>query len=170
MVVTSDDSVEMTTEFVVSADRLTIRFQVTNHRDTDIYLASRANSTIGSANLVPRSDGVVEISHRKYTAPECPVLLYAPPPRPPTLRVQPNQTVTEEFHVPVPFVGNHPLLADEDDFLAPMPPRPYRTVFCIGVVPPAVDQPHQQKHSHLYEAMDFDFDKQVNICGPVHTV
>lgn len=170
LVVTSDDSVEMTTEFIVSPDRLTIRFEVTNHRDTDIYFAHRANSTIGSANVVPRSDGVVEISRRKYTAPECPVLLYAPPPLPATFRVQPNQTVNEEFEVPLPFAGNHPLLADDDDFLAPMPTRPYRTVFCTGLVPPAVDQPRQQQHSNLYEAKDFDFDKQVNICGPVQAV
>ncbi|MFF2087889.1 hypothetical protein ACFVVM_29265 [Nocardia sp. NPDC058176] len=170
IVVTQDDDIEMDTEFVTGADRLSVRFQVTNHRDTDIYFANGANSTIGSANLVPRSDGVVEISRRKYTAPECPVLLYAPPPRPDTLRVGPGQTVTEEFDVPVPFVGNHPLLADGDDFLASMPPRPYRTVFCIGVVPPVVDEPQQRKHSNLYEAMDFDFDEQVNICSPVHTV
>ncbi|MEU4649444.1 hypothetical protein [Nocardia fluminea] len=169
LVVTSDDSVEMTTEFVVSPDRLTIRFQVTNHRDTDIYFANRANSTIGSANLVPRSDGVVEISRREYTAPECPVLLYAPPPLPATLRVQPNQMVNEKLDVPLPFAGNHPLLAD-DDLLAPMPTRPYRTVFCTGLVPPAVDQPRQQQPSNLYEATDFDFDKQVNICGPVQAV
>ncbi|MFD3706145.1 hypothetical protein ACFWUP_23650 [Nocardia sp. NPDC058658] len=114
----------MATEFMVSPDRLTIGFQVTNLRDNDVYFANRANSTIGPANLVPRSDGVVEISRRKYTTPQCPVLMYAPPPLPATLRVQPGQTVNEEFDVPVPFVGNHPLLADDDEFLAPMPPRP----------------------------------------------
>lgn len=170
VVITQDDSIEMDTEFIASADQLTIRFHVTNHRDDDIYFANRPNSTTGSANLVPRSDGVVEISRRQYWAPECPVLLYAPPPRPDTVRVRPHQTVTEEFDVPVPFVGSHPLLGDDDDYLAPMPPRPYRAVFCIGVVPTVVDQPRQQEHSNLYEAMDFDFDKQVNVCSPAHIV
>ncbi|MGW5440522.1 hypothetical protein [Nocardia asteroides] len=170
LVVTDDDSIEMDTEFVASADRLTIRFQVSNHRDTDIYFANRPNSTIGSANLVPRSDGVVEISRRKYTTTDCPALLYAPPPRPDTVRVSPHQTIEEEFEVPVPFVGNHPLLGDDYDYLAPMPPRPYRVAFCIGVVPTTVDQPRQREHSNLYDAMDFDYERQVNICSPVHTV
>ncbi|MFD3705793.1 hypothetical protein ACFWUP_21855 [Nocardia sp. NPDC058658] len=170
VVVTKDDSIQMDTEFVAKADRLIIRFQLTNHRDADIYFANRANSTTGPANLVPRSDGIVEISRRKYTTPECPVLNAAPPPLPPTLRVQPGQTVADEFDVPLPLVGNHPIFGHADYYLTPMPARPYRAVFCVGVVPPIVDQPHQQKHSNLYEATDFDFSMQVNICGQVHTV
>ncbi|MFD0366341.1 hypothetical protein ACFQZZ_33330 [Nocardia sp. GCM10030253] len=176
-VVTQDSSVELAADFDTAPDRLVIRYRVTNHRRDPLFLADRVRTSRlppeQAYNLVPRSDQVVEISRRFYPIGQCPIAASRPPDPPEMVRVDPGATYGSEFTVAVPFEVEHPMTSEAARFLAPMPPRPYPVVFCVGAVPTQRPNPSPDRGdtTHpLYSPHGFQFEAQTTFCTPVHMV
>ncbi|MFD3509307.1 hypothetical protein [Nocardia sp. NPDC058666] len=145
---------------------------MTNRRSEPLYVAARIPDPDGGYGVpqhyvIPRSDGVVEISKRFFRVVDCPVLRARPVPVATFLRVEPGATLTEQFPVALPLTTIHPEGPLNNGELAPMPARPDRIVFCVGLVPPvpADPKPFEEDGEQRYGYRDFDTDAQTHLCS-----
>ncbi|MFE6923790.1 hypothetical protein ACFVAV_22385 [Nocardia sp. NPDC057663] len=163
---------KLDTTFDLRGDRIVVGYRLTNHRSEAVYVAVRVPDADGDRGvqghyIVPRSDGIVEISKRFFRPADCPKLLYIPPPTPASLRIDPGATFAEEFNVSLPLTTIHPYEPLDPGDLAPMPSRPGHIVFCVGLMRSmtTTPEPTERDGEQRYDYRDLDFKAQTHLCS-----
>lgn len=171
-VAADDPSIELDTTFDSTGNRIVVAYRLTNHRSEAVYVVARVPDADGKGGaqghyVVPRSDGIVEISKRLIRSVDCPKLRYMAPPEPDLLRIDPGATFAEEFTVSLPLTTIHPYQPLDPGDLAPMPSRPGHIFFCVGLMRSKTTTPQltERDGEQRYDYRDLDFDAQTHLCS-----
>lgn len=153
-----DERLGLTVDFEKSPTELTVHYTATNNRPSPVYAINRIQQDTDSAPprerhfVVPRSDGVVEISQRKfiYRLPNCIVPRAMPLPPPLASRIEPGSTLTGTVRVRLPLQVLHPEGPSATEYLPPLAGPPYSVSFCLGFSSTAGPNPVDVDGEALY--------------------
>lgn len=156
-----DDQLEFTIDLEATRTELTIHYSVVNHHPTTVFAINRIQQDTGSASprerhfVVPRADGVVEISQRAfvYRSPNCVVPRSVPLPLPLGKAVASGSTLRDTVHVALPLHIQHPEGPSAAQHLAQLLGRPYTVSFCLGISPTAATDPVDIDGETLYSGL-----------------
>ncbi|MGW6729936.1 hypothetical protein ACWF9G_28895 [Nocardia sp. NPDC055029] len=153
-----DERLGPTVDFEETPTELTIHYTATNNRPSPVYAINRIQQDTDSAAprerhfVVPRSDGVVEISQRKfiYRSPNCIVPRSMPRPPPLASRIEPGSTLSDTVHVQLPLRVQHPEGPSATEYLPSLARPPYSVSFCLGFSSTAGPDPVEVDGEALY--------------------
>lgn len=156
-----DERLALTVDIEQSPTELTIHYSATNNRPSPVYAINRIQQDTGSASprerhfVVPRSDGVVEISQRTfiYQSPNCIVPRLMPLPLPLASRIEPGSTLSDTVHVRLPLRVQHPEGPSATEYLPPLAGPPYSVSFCLGFSSTAGPNPLDVGGETLYSEL-----------------
>jgi len=156
-----DERLGLTVDITKTPTELIIRYTATNNRTSPVYAINRIQQDTGSAAprerhfVVPRTDGVVEISQRQflYRSPNCLVPRSIPLPPPLATRIEPGSTLTDRIHVPLPLRVVHPEGPSATENLPPLTGPPYSISFCLGFSSTAGPAPRDVDGGSLYTGL-----------------
>ncbi|MEV6219589.1 hypothetical protein [Nocardia sp. NPDC051833] len=153
-----DEKLGLTVDFAIAPTELIIHYTATNNRTSTAYVLNRIQQDTGAATprerhfVVPRTDGVVEISQRAllYRSPNCLVPRSMPLPPPLASRIEPESTLTDTIHVPLPLRVIHQEGPSATEHLPPLTAPPYLISFCLGFSSTADPDPRDIDGEPLY--------------------
>lgn len=153
-----DQKLGLTVDFTTTPTELIIHYTATNNRTSTAYVLNRIQQDTGAATprerhyVVPRTDGVVEISQRAllYRSPNCVIPRSMPLPPPLASRVEPGSTLTDTIHVPLPLHVIHPEGPSATEHLPPLTTPPHPISFCLGFGSTADPDPRDLDGEPLY--------------------
>ncbi|MGW5440216.1 hypothetical protein [Nocardia asteroides] len=153
-----DEKLGLTVDFAKTSTDLIIRYAATNNRTNPVYAINRIQQDTGTAAprerhfVVPRTDGVVEISQREflYRSPNCVVPRSMPLPPPLASRIEPGSTLNGIIQVPLPLRVIHPEGPPAMEYLPPLTASPGPISFCLGFSSTADSAPRDIDDEALY--------------------
>ncbi|MFE7719135.1 hypothetical protein ACFU44_08820 [Nocardia rhizosphaerihabitans] len=156
-----DERLGLTVDFEKTQTELTIHYTATNNRPSPVFAINRIQQDTDSALprerhfVVPRSDGVVEISQRKfiYRSPNCIVPRSMPLPPPLASRIDPGSELSGTIRVRLPLHVLHPEGPSATEYLPHLPVPPYSVSFCLGFSSTAGPNPVDVDGEALYSEL-----------------